>query len=190
MKQQGDSDDIYPPGVVPMLGISDTHFYHANIREYCPWRKTWCDDGANMNHRMIEAWNDVVKPNDYVLHCGDLALAKRDDLARLVRKLHGKIILVRGNHDSSKTAMYEAGLFWVGWRFAYTHPILGRLVCRHVPQKFTQRDYDEADLLIHGHLHGDGHRGSVAEPFASKCRDLSLDAVRVIHPVPLEKVFS
>ena len=47
---------------------SDSHFHHRRIIEYCsrPFPSV-----EEMNQVMIERWNEVVKPDDIVYHCGD-----------------------------------------------------------------------------------------------------------------------
>jgi len=76
---------------------SDHHFNHEKIIEYCdrPF-----DNTSDMNEYMIAKWNSVVRPDDMVLHLGDFALQmNEEEVTALVSKLHGNIILVRGNHD-------------------------------------------------------------------------------------------
>ena len=43
--------------------ISDTHFYHYNIIQYCdrPF-----DNIEEMNNKMIESWNSIVTQSDTV----------------------------------------------------------------------------------------------------------------------------
>ena len=50
---------------------SDTHFNHKAIISYCsrPFESV-----EEMNDRLIDNWNQVVKPNDTVYHLGDFAL--------------------------------------------------------------------------------------------------------------------
>ena len=76
---------------------SDHHFNHEKIIEYCdrPF-----DNTSDMNEYMIAKWNSVVRPDDMVLHLGDFALQmNEEEVTALVSKLHGTIILIRGNHD-------------------------------------------------------------------------------------------
>jgi len=82
--------------------VSDTHFGHTNILEYDgrPFSSIEAHDEA-----LIKNWNALVQPHDTVYHLGDIALFKRAQqspktrLATLLRRLQGKIHLVRGNHD-------------------------------------------------------------------------------------------
>lgn len=84
--------------------ISDTHFNHSNIIEYCnrPF-----NDIKEMNDTLINNWNSVVKKDDIVYHLGDFALADEEKLKELYSKLNGTIILIRGNHDGKSAKYYE-----------------------------------------------------------------------------------
>ncbi|UUG69527.1 phosphoesterase [Streptomyces phage Sham] len=75
---------------------SDTHFGHQRIIELCnrPF-----DSVDEMNEVMIERWNTVVKPDDVVIHLGDVALGKIAETLPLIGRLNGYKVLVPGNHD-------------------------------------------------------------------------------------------
>lgn len=95
--------------------ISDTHFFHKNIIEYCsrPYRNV-----AEMNQALIDNWNAVVGKDDLVYHLGDFCLIdynaceragiqKRDDkivytFNEIRPQLNGQLVLIVGNHDVQK----------------------------------------------------------------------------------------
>lgn len=58
-----------------------------------PWAQT-AEEGDEI---MIERWNSVVGQYDRVYHLGDIAI-KRKALQH-IKRLKGKIVLIRGNHD-------------------------------------------------------------------------------------------
>lgn len=76
--------------------ISDTHFNHANIINFCnrPFK-----DVSEMNSALIKNWNKRVSPDDIVYHLGDFAMGDRRLIPRIINSLNGKIILIKGNHD-------------------------------------------------------------------------------------------
>ena len=63
------------------------------------------DSVEEMNQQMITAWNNVVNEKDTVYHLGDVAMHPlyekgfKDILEQLVQ-LTGKIVFIKGNHDS------------------------------------------------------------------------------------------
>lgn len=85
--------------------ISDSHFNNENIISYC--RRPF----INSDHQtaeQIRRWNDVVEPDDTVIHCGDFIMGAADQVPIILPQLNGRIILVRGNHDTArKLAIYE-----------------------------------------------------------------------------------
>ncbi len=78
---------------------SDTHFWHTKVLDYCPNTRPF-DDAAAMNEALIDNWNSLIKPKDTVYHLGDVAFHKSADaVADLLNHLHGRKILICGNHD-------------------------------------------------------------------------------------------
>lgn len=174
---------------------SDTHFGHANIMDYCPWRRTWASSVEEHDHKLIEAWNAVVQPEDTVYHLGDFALVPRPRLVELRAQLKGSIILVRGNHDRSTTAMLASGFEEVAKSLFITcmsqKVWLATITLRHDPADFTPREAVAMDLLLHGHWHGDDHREKVTslpEGARGKLVDVGIDARRDIAPALLHDV--
>jgi calcineurin-like phosphoesterase family protein len=163
--------------------ISDTHFAHANIVTYCPWRSVWANCIDEHDHRLIAEWNRVVLPTDVVLHLGDFALCQVERLTAIRLSLNGRVILVRGNHDHSAGAMRRCHMDWVG-----SHLTIrvgdASWFCRHDPLKFTLDEAKRYRGLLHGHCHGNGYRKEVPAGVVAKATDCSLDALRSIAPVP------
>lgn len=77
--------------------ISDTHFGHGNLIDYCdrPFSSV-----EAMNAALIDNWNSCVRANDTVIHLGDVqhhpSPFEADEWLSL---LNGKHLVVRGNHD-------------------------------------------------------------------------------------------
>lgn len=77
---------------------SDTHFDHDNIIRYCnrPFHSA-----RQMNQKLLGNWNYSVKENDTIYFLGDIAYGrKRHPIDYWLGKLNGKIIYIRGNHDT------------------------------------------------------------------------------------------
>ena len=130
--------------------ISDTHFGHANALKFLradgvtPMRSFSCVE--EMDQRMIDNWNRVVKPSDHVYHLGDVAL-KRQDVDRVMPQLHGHLRLVRGNHDIFKTALYARYFDEI-----YGVRVLDDIIFSHIPVhplSIKERWHGNC----HGHLH-------------------------------------
>jgi len=66
--------------------ISDTHFSHSNIIRYTgrPFQSV-----KEMDERLIENWNALVKSQDTVFFLGDFGLGTTDFLTSLCSGLQG-----------------------------------------------------------------------------------------------------
>jgi calcineurin-like phosphoesterase family protein len=83
---------------------SDTHFAHYNIIKYCnrPF-----SDLIEMHECLIKNWNDIVSPDDLVFHLGDFQMPSDFYiLNKIVTRLNGDKILIKGNHDYLDDSAY------------------------------------------------------------------------------------
>ena len=123
--------------------IADTHFNHKNIIKYCnrPF-----EDSKEMNEYIINRWNSIVSENDIVYHLGDVGFGSTEELRKLVGRLNGTKILIRGNHD------YKRGINgWkeVGFSEVYKKRlVLGNLILTHEPI-----EAGENYINVFGHIH-------------------------------------
>lgn len=127
--------------------ISDTHFGHKNIIDYCnrPFKSV-----EGMDEAMIKNWNETVSNNDVVIHLGDLGLGKKEYIADIVKRLNGKKILIMGNHDNWSEQTYRDMGFHTVSRF----PILYAdfYLMSHAPIQDNTGDF----IQIFGHVHDKG----------------------------------
>ena len=123
--------------------ISDTHFFHENIGRYCNRPENW-------QELIIRNWNDLISPDETVLHLGDFSFGKRSDFDLLTEILHGKIILIRGNHDRLSRVRYESrGLTIVNEPIYLELDSKVKIVFTHWPVV----PLDDDLINIHGHIH-------------------------------------
>ncbi len=127
--------------------ISDTHFGHSNIIRYCgrPF-----NDAKEMDEKLVENWNSVVKDEDIVYHLGDvyMGVSGRDALS----KLKGRKRLILGNHDDGKDQfLHKSFQKIMVWRM---FPEFG-LLLTHVPVHYSTLGEDGKRILtnVHGHIH-------------------------------------
>ena len=118
---------------------SDHHFFHGNIIKYCnrPFKSY-----QEMNWLMIEKWNEVINPEDIVIHLGDFAFRNKANLIRPL--LNGTIILIRGNHDTNVVS--EDGFIIVEDKL-----IINNMILTHRPM--LKEDIAEGFINVHGHIH-------------------------------------
>lgn len=124
--------------------ISDTHLNHANIA-------TYCDRPPNFTDMIIKRWNERVSWNDTVIHLGDVAIGPKQLVEDQIRRLAGRKILVRGNHDRN-----SSNSWWMDHGFDFSCDGLRFQNCWLTHEPDTSRA-GGCDLNIHGHLHNIWH---------------------------------
>lgn len=124
--------------------ISDHHFNHTKIIEYCNRPFTNVEE---MNKYMIKQWNSVVGKDDLVYHLGDFALqCDKDTVTNLINQLNGNVVLILGNHDRhGKQWFLDCGFIEV-----YKRLELDNYILTHRPQTLDKLN---SRINIHGHIH-------------------------------------
>ena len=128
---------------------ADCHFNHANIIKYCdrPFKSL-----EHMNEVLVRNWNSRVKKDDIVFHVGDFCFKNSLNgksgeglpikSIEIERKLNGKIIHIKGNHDknnSTKTIIHNI-------KISHANRIINMV---HNPEHCN---YD-VDINFTGHVH-------------------------------------
>ena len=126
---------------------SDTHFGdHRTLNIH----KRPFASVAEMDERMIAAWNKAVGEQDEVWHLGDFA-RKLSDVPRLLEVLNGRKHLIRGNNDPPAIAQAP------GWQSVsdYRELTCGerKLVLCHYAFR-TWNGQHRGAINLHGHSHG------------------------------------
>jgi calcineurin-like phosphoesterase family protein len=120
--------------------ISDTHFHHDKIIEYCnrPFGST-----GEMDEQIIRNWNTVVNPDDLVYFLGDFCMGN----GGILQELLGKKIFIRGNHDKHFPKFMHSyrKLTYRGINFILIHDP------GDVGRRRGIRQHN--GWVIHGHLH-------------------------------------
>ena len=140
--------------------ISDTHWNHQNIVEY---------SGRPVNHNelMQQNWRKLVKPEDTVLHLGDVLMGRQDLWKSMPGWLPGKVTMIVGNHDHDhKVRFMEEEWGWTtsyeylredyrGYEIWFTHyPFMASQDPRSTNN--TDMRYNklpENYINVHGHIH-------------------------------------
>ena len=149
---------------------ADLHLGHRNIIDYCgrPFR-----DADEMNAALIARWNAAVTPDDEVVVLGDFAMGHLDDTLALTAILHGRKVLLAGNHDrcwfghkkvmEAATQRYIDAGFDEIWQGTVPLDVDGTAVrACHFPYQGDSHDHDrfvehrpsdDGSWLLHGHVH-------------------------------------
>jgi len=125
--------------------ISDHHFGHTNIIEYCdrPFSSV-----GEMNNVLLDRHYETVEDEAVLVHLGDVAMDMQDgrETIESFQRLDGDLLL-RGNHDVGLTP--DDAPFPVLESCVLEHDDY-RFYCTHRPENIPDR-WDE--WAIHGHVH-------------------------------------
>ena len=130
---------------------ADTHFGHKNIIKYCdrPFQSV-----EEMNHSLIENWNQSVDYTDTVYFLGDLCFGNQNDTIEVIRSLNGFKHIVFGNHDRTlRKVLREQPL--VESEQDYLEVTIGRqhIVMCHYAMRVWNRAH-HGTWMLYGHSHG------------------------------------
>jgi calcineurin-like phosphoesterase family protein len=126
---------------------ADEHYGHDKILEYCnrPFATT-----KEMDNEIIRRHNEVVGPEDTVVHIGDFAFCKDrpDAERRYISRLNGQHVFLNGSHD-----------WWLCGKGkapdVYTVTIEKQLiVCCHYPMRSWPLSHHKTSWHLYGHEHG------------------------------------
>jgi calcineurin-like phosphoesterase family protein len=135
--------------------IGDTHFGHTKSLSFIQ------PDGSplrpfssveEMDETMVERWNAVVNKHDTIYHLGDVVIPRAS--LKTLKRLNGRKILIRGNHDQG--ALKDYSKYFEDVRGAFFHPgdstMHGGWVFTHIP---VHPSCLSGHYLanVHGHLH-------------------------------------
>lgn len=119
---------------------SDTHFWHKNIIRPDYSNRPY-NSIEEMNESFIDNWNKTVSNTDTIYHLGDVSFGNRESTGAILKRLNGKKILIKGNHDKvSRLKDY----------FDEIHNVLflGEFFLKHIP------DFSCYPLIqLCGHVH-------------------------------------
>lgn len=131
---------------------SDLHFGHKAVIKY--GRRPFADVDS-MDEYIIHRWNSVVDEKDHVYLLGDVSFRKKTETIRILRRLHGTIFLIKGNHDKLKGDVLKR----FAWVKDYHMLKLAEYGLDHmiVLCHYPLRSWDRMHYGIwhaHGHSHG------------------------------------
>ena len=122
--------------------ISDTHFNHSKMVEYCGRPK---DFSEIIKKELLKS----ISKDDILIHLGDVCFGNdKENNNWFGENLNCRKWLVRGNHDNKSNAWYLEN----GWDFvcdSFVFKFEGKkILFSHQPLKIADNDFN-----IHGHFH-------------------------------------
>lgn len=160
----------------------DSHWDHVNIIKLCNRPFSSIEE---MNEKLIENWNLVVKEEDEIWHLGDFCLGNQQQRAPyFASRLNGKKHFIWGNHDSCWT---KEGKWWKSSQVYKELPVLfpnGKsvwFILFHYAMKVWNGSFGSRKIYqLYGHSHG-------GVPGNSRQCDVGVDCFN-FTPVSAEQV--
>ncbi len=153
-------------GIQLQFVTADTHFFHSSLLGNNQFAPRPFPDVMTMNQTIINNWNQRVGEHDLVYHLGDIALyftkpAQKSyaAVAEVLQALNGRLVLIKGNHDSRALFKYLAAHnYLVDGQPKYQFHDVGVLL------KYNHRQYYLTHyplmlgiapqiINLHGHIH-------------------------------------
>ena len=130
--------------------IADTHFGHANILTFkkgdgTPLRPSFANIHEHDEY-LIYMWNLTVKQSDKVYHLGDVGFKNFSALSRVLDRLNGTKVLIKGNHDGFKLSQYAQN-----FKDVRASHQLDKFLLTHIPIHPDSLSRWRGN--IHGHMH-------------------------------------
>lgn len=137
---------------------SDLHMMHNKDFLFKP---RGFSNERDMCEALVENWNNIVKPDDIVYDLGDIALSDIQEAAKYIKKLNGKHMWIRGNHDSDNKVDYLMDYCWdklyfIGWADILKDGKF-RFYMSHYPtltaNYSSDKHFNQNIINLHAHTH-------------------------------------
>ena len=145
---------------------SDNHFFHKNIRKFCPETRKG-ETVEEMNELMIQKWNDTVSLHDEVYILGDFSFGDDAQTLTILDRLKGRLHLIKGNHDywiTPETRKYFESI----QDFRVLKMDKKEISLFHYPI-YEWKNMSHGAYHLFGHVHG-------TEPNRGRSMDVGIDA--------------
>ena len=134
---------------------SDTHFCHNVSFLYEPRGFSSIEEH---DEAIVENWNRVVKPEDRVIHLGDVMLNDNEKGIEYIKRLNGEICIVWGNHctDARKELLSTLpNVIILGYAHVFKYKKFS-IYLSHYPTltaNYDDRHLSQHVINLHGHTH-------------------------------------
>ena len=148
-----------------------------------------------MNETMIEKWNARVRKKDEVVIIGDLSFGSARETNELVRRLRGKLYLIRGNHDRFvwNRELDESLFQWIR-PYEELSDNRRKVILCHYPimcyngQYRLDKEGNPRTYMLHGHIH-DTHDQRLLDRFQEITRKTVVtDAQGNVRTIPCNMI--
>ena len=129
---------------------ADEHYYHKNIIEYTgrPFKGI-----KDMHEVLINNHNDIVGDKDTTVHAGDFAFGSIGKVRKVIKRLNGKHIFLKGSHDKAIHRLGNQDIIdYRGRRLEFTLNNKFIVIDHYCLRTWARSHYNTWHL--YGHSHG------------------------------------
>jgi calcineurin-like phosphoesterase family protein len=135
---------------------SDLHHRHKNILNVSPKYRPWTSM-EEMTEALVEYHNDLVREEDTLIILGDFSFGKTAYTIEVLKRMTGKKIIVRGNHDqwldkAKQEDLDVAGIVGVHDIFTRRFDGVKVIMCHYAIRAW--QDQGRGSIHLFGHSHG------------------------------------
>lgn len=162
---------------------SDTHFNHKNILLFESKVRDF-SSVDEMNEVIINNWNKVVQPQDTIYILGDMFMGPLEGIDKIMVRLKGRKILIRGNHDTNPR-LEKLKLYCEEIHDLYTLKHKGStfVMCHYPIREWAEKE--KGSIHLYGHIHGMEHRNGLSQE--GNCFHVGVDTNN-LTPVDLDSI--
>lgn len=142
--------------------ISDLHFLHQNILHFDQRPFTTVGE---MAHALITNWNSTVTNQDTVYILGDFCWGKEPDWIRILDKLNGNKVLIRGNHDLKNMSANLKSKFADIKDYKEIDDNGRTVIMCHYPILAYKHSFDINTFMLFGHVHNNTRESHLITQF-------------------------
>lgn len=148
-----------------------------------------------MNDHMVACWNRKVRPCDEVVILGDFSWGTWAQTVTILDRLHGRLFLIRGNHDRFLDApSFDPGRF--GWirDYAELNDNRRKVILFHYPIACYNGQYRKDDkgkpktYMLYGHIHATADQQLVDVYQKNVRNSYAADPAGKMHAVPCQLI--
>jgi len=171
----------------------DFHLDHSKILTYEPIRKF--DNVNEMNLVLINNYNSLVKKDDLIFFLGDFSLSSRERIKEFRKQMNGHVVIIKGNHDLSKTTLKDCG-FEITDKIANAdHYLYKNFILTHYPLnniedkiiEFYGQNYWDRNCINKWNIHAHTHSNSKKIDYENKTICVSVEQWN-FYPVNLNTI--
>ena len=163
---------------------SDLHFYHDKVIQHVNRPFYNADE---MNRALIRRWNQKVGLQDEVYILGDVTMKGPQYATEVIRALHGKKYLIRGNHDQFvDREEFDRSLFeWIKDYYELQYENQWFILFHYPIEEWN--GFFRGAIHLHGHQHNHEAYNYVNLETGLRRYDVGVDA-NGMYPVSIEEI--